>query len=291
MKKVLKCDIVTDLLPNYIEGLTNENTTLFIKEHINNCESCKERFNNMIQEVFKNNNEQAEINIFKKYKKKLLYSIFKGIALALSVTFFIYLVIVFFRYNTINDLNEKYKYSITNSENVYIKITTSQINEKNSILYTDEYWFKDGILKIEYNNLSSEDNSIIYIDYNNNEQYIINEADNLVKIFKDKDEFMYSYIEPNNIIENITEKYVYDLKSKLHFSLNIFTRHIYKTNASYIYNYETSTDIYNRDTGLIEYESIIADKDIYVKTYQYEFNSINENDVKIPDLSKYKILE
>ena len=33
-----KCKIVTDLLPNYIENLTSEDTNKFIEEHLNSCE-------------------------------------------------------------------------------------------------------------------------------------------------------------------------------------------------------------------------------------------------------------
>ena len=41
------CKIVQDLLPNYIEKLTNEETNKFIEEHLKTCEECKKIYDNM----------------------------------------------------------------------------------------------------------------------------------------------------------------------------------------------------------------------------------------------------
>ena len=35
------CDIIQDLLPSYLEGLTTDKTNRFINEHINDCADCK----------------------------------------------------------------------------------------------------------------------------------------------------------------------------------------------------------------------------------------------------------
>ena len=41
MKEIRNCKIVQDLLPNYIDGLTNEETNLFIENHLKECSVCK----------------------------------------------------------------------------------------------------------------------------------------------------------------------------------------------------------------------------------------------------------
>ena len=56
--------IVQDLLPNYIDGLTNAETNLFIEKHIKECDDCKKIFENMKQDL-------EEANYIKKYSKKL----------------------------------------------------------------------------------------------------------------------------------------------------------------------------------------------------------------------------
>ena len=44
MKERKNCKIVQDLLPNYIERLTNDVTNQYIEEHISTCAECKEVF-------------------------------------------------------------------------------------------------------------------------------------------------------------------------------------------------------------------------------------------------------
>lgn len=41
MKENKDCKIIQDLLPNYIEKLTTEETNNYIEEHFKICENCK----------------------------------------------------------------------------------------------------------------------------------------------------------------------------------------------------------------------------------------------------------
>ena len=36
-----ECDIVKDLMPLYIDDVLSENSKIFVKDHIDSCESCK----------------------------------------------------------------------------------------------------------------------------------------------------------------------------------------------------------------------------------------------------------
>ena len=51
MKNEKNCKIIQDLLPNYIENLTNEETNIFIEEHLNTCSNCKNILENMQNEI------------------------------------------------------------------------------------------------------------------------------------------------------------------------------------------------------------------------------------------------
>ena len=42
MKNEKECNIIRDLLPNYIEKLTNNDTNEFIEKHIENCKKCND---------------------------------------------------------------------------------------------------------------------------------------------------------------------------------------------------------------------------------------------------------
>jgi predicted anti-sigma-YlaC factor YlaD len=44
------CNIVTDLLPSYTDGLTSEESNQLIEEHLTSCESCKKEYM-MMKEV------------------------------------------------------------------------------------------------------------------------------------------------------------------------------------------------------------------------------------------------
>ena len=37
----LPCDIVRDLLPSYVDGLTNPVTNLSVQKHLEDCEACR----------------------------------------------------------------------------------------------------------------------------------------------------------------------------------------------------------------------------------------------------------
>lgn len=51
MEQKLKCAVVRDLLPNYIEKLTSEETNQDIEEHLSSCEPCTKVYDEMKEEV------------------------------------------------------------------------------------------------------------------------------------------------------------------------------------------------------------------------------------------------
>lgn len=71
-----ECEIVKDLMPNYIENLASQGTKEFVEEHIKICEPCEETLENLKKEreQEKQKEEQKgkfEINHLKKYNKVL----------------------------------------------------------------------------------------------------------------------------------------------------------------------------------------------------------------------------
>lgn len=46
-----ECDIVKDLMPLYIDDLLSENSIIFVEEHINSCESCKDYYEKLSSEI------------------------------------------------------------------------------------------------------------------------------------------------------------------------------------------------------------------------------------------------
>ena len=73
MKEKRDCKIVQDLLPNYVEKLTNEETNNFIEEHLKGCNECKKILENMQNDlnIDDSKRDNREVKYIKKYNKKL----------------------------------------------------------------------------------------------------------------------------------------------------------------------------------------------------------------------------
>lgn len=82
-----ECKIIQDLLPNYIENLTNTETNLFIEDHLKKCEECKKMYENMKKELEINTTkrDKREVKYIKKFSNKL--KILKMIVLVILLVF------------------------------------------------------------------------------------------------------------------------------------------------------------------------------------------------------------
>ncbi|MDO5794265.1 MAG: zf-HC2 domain-containing protein [Turicibacter sp.] len=66
MTKKIDCEIVQDLLPIYIEGLTHEVTTKVVSEHLGDCGDCKD-----VYQLMKEPEERVEVEEVKQLNKFL----------------------------------------------------------------------------------------------------------------------------------------------------------------------------------------------------------------------------
>lgn len=73
------CKIIEDLLPLYIEELTGEETSCFVREHLAECESCRGMYERMTAPV--SQAEEPEVN----YKKTLRWNMVKLVGQVLLV--------------------------------------------------------------------------------------------------------------------------------------------------------------------------------------------------------------
>lgn len=70
MKNKLPCAIVRDLLPSYVDKLTEEETTLAVKEHLEHCPQCLQQYEAMLEEEENRENDIKEIDFLKTVRKK-----------------------------------------------------------------------------------------------------------------------------------------------------------------------------------------------------------------------------
>lgn len=90
MKHKLSCDIVLDLLPSYIDGLTREITNKEVKEHLEECETCLKTYITMQTPAKKMTaEEQKEIDFLKvtkqKHQRKLIVTIVITVLIGLTL--------------------------------------------------------------------------------------------------------------------------------------------------------------------------------------------------------------
>lgn len=70
MKYELPCAIVRDLLPSYVEGLTEEETTAAIKDHLESCADCQNSYKAMTDGDTVPMIEEKEVDYLKTVRKK-----------------------------------------------------------------------------------------------------------------------------------------------------------------------------------------------------------------------------
>lgn len=89
------CKIVRDLLPNYIEKLTDEVTNEFIEEHIETCEECKRALQDMngnveVEEIDQDNEIKYLKVVNKRVKRTIAIVSLIVIIIASCVSLYIY---------------------------------------------------------------------------------------------------------------------------------------------------------------------------------------------------------
>ena len=66
----LPCEVVSDLLPSYVDGLTNEVTGRLVRQHLESCESCRARYAAMGAPETERPDDAREIDFLKKNRRK-----------------------------------------------------------------------------------------------------------------------------------------------------------------------------------------------------------------------------
>lgn len=81
-----ECKIVQDLLPNYVENLTDEVTNEYIQEHIKTCDECRKALENVNTDIqVEELNQDREIKYLKKVRSKIRRTIMLALLLIIIV--------------------------------------------------------------------------------------------------------------------------------------------------------------------------------------------------------------
>lgn len=303
MDKKTECEITQDLLLGYVDDVLNAESKKIVEKHLLECEKCQAKVNEIKNDIEKNeNNQKKQIDYLKKIKIK---NNVKAIILAIGIIFFICLVMYLRKFIIVSDFMNKAEKSLS-SENFYIE--TTEVVSSDTVALTKE-WYKDGKYKREteiYSNDGVEKWPVEYATINTNEKIILDYENKKATIetgkfteFTNKEKFIKStqFGQDFSLIHKITKAFI----SKIHTSYRDVGREYYVLN--YIIdndsNYEEWID---KETGLplkisgngtiklfFEGTDVVKEEIDMSSRYKYEFNTVTDEEVNIPDYSDYEI--
>ena len=272
MKEKRNCKIVQDLLPNYIENLTNKETNSFIEEHLKECDECQKVFENMKKDFQVNSTrrDNREVKYIKKYNSKL--KLLRNIILIIIILF---VILVGRKTFILVNLSNKAQ-SMQNNQNYYSKIE-SYADGKMTIMET--YKKEDKIL-MSWTTYSQDKGQIKQIFYKSGEEKISLIDNGETKVLKEVEDII---VHPISFISN-------------NFFINLYTAittNIDKINLNgkecYIIRDGNTEKFIDVKTGIAIKE--IDNANNRTVDYKYEYGIVKDSDVTRPDTTGYTITE
>ena len=186
MEKKKECEIVQDLLLGYVDETLNKESINLVEKHLNECESCRERLNEIREDINESqHNQQKEIDYLKKIRIK---SKVKSVLIAISIIVIVIFILYINKFIKISSIMNKAN-KILESQNYY--------SEKQEIIgdgkvAISKVYYKDGKYKNINEIHSDEETKIQFIVYGEvgKEYYILRnqfEKDGRWEVWIDKE--------------------------------------------------------------------------------------------------------
>lgn len=262
------CKIVQDLLPNYIEKLTNEETNKYIEEHLSECDNCKNVYENMKKELqlSENKKDNREVRYIKKYNKKLKF--LKAIILSIVA---IYVLIIARRMIILYTLADKEKKSF-----IYTNYHSKVYSYSTGKLMTYEGYYKD-------------ENYLVTITYGNNKHIMYNKDNDYVRIIE-KPKKRYMTTDKDTIIFARKETEPIQLENIISIHFTTIRSGYCNGKECYIFDnlIENTEHYYDKETGICirnvwKSSKKTGDTDSRID-YEYTFNVVKDSDIVKPEI-------
>ena len=282
MKEKRDCKIVQDLLPNYIENLTNEETNRFIEEHLKECPECQKVLENMQKEikVSTTKRDDREVKYIKKYNKKL-----KILKYALLAIMLIYIIVVGRRTIIMFSLSRKANANKAN-DNYYAKLYSYQ---GEILTITESYNKGEDYLTTLTKVVNGSNIQKITYYKKGEEQLFITESEGKKHVL-DAETMMGGHILPvtyvsDGILANLQYALITGIDSTY---CNGKECYVIKGNSYERYiDKETGLAVRNIDKSNKE----ITRKNDAIVDYEYKFNIVKNSDIVKPDTTDYIVNE
>lgn len=302
------CKIVQDLLPNYIEKLTNEETNKFIEEHLKTCEECKKIYDNMKKDLNVDNKikEKKKVKFLKKYRDKL--RILEIIILIIVVAFVVNTGRKMYIITDLNNKAEEYttstnyhrtSYSLDNGN--YNKSEVFSLGDKKKLILTTVT--EDGEKEV-VTTYGTKIGTVPDTPYAKTYPPLETYKQNIYKV-TDTEKTAMLDVEVGMSVDN--QEAFWGIENTKDLIMTAITSSISKTtfNGNECYYVSGTPAILpnasmyvNKDTGLListmasEYENPDGERGRIAGTeYEYEFGTVTEDDFIEPDISEYTIVE
>lgn len=267
------CAIIKDLIPNYLENLTSEQTNEFIEKHLQECEDCKNVYENMnIDLDIKENEDKKIIKFFKKINNKM--KILKIIIIIIILIFLGIIIRKFFILNKMANLADSINYN-----NYYENITETT---ERGISKIDYYQNNDNFIFI-HTKIDKDNKFTQTIEYRyNGEEYSYTEINGeRLETNREIIGTNESTIQPMTQYQFLNTSIIGNIGlSLMPGSVKDSTLHYKKC---YLINVDNYLNFIDKNTGLTMKE--INKDNNSVIDYSYDFGNVN--DEKIEELISY----
>lgn len=319
------CEIIRDLLPLYVDVVCSTGTKELVEKHLKNCNECQKIFEAMEKEEHNKNYDEKES--IKSFNNKIKRNKTKAVVISLII-FVIGMLLIKYIYSCIlfnHIINKAHKFS--DIDNMYIQKMENSLSGE--IFVTKEYYkdgkFKevhesytiDKVTTIytKYTSVGSNEVVIIYPDNRaiiEKELQIMNRESMLKNIpFINNNSMVFRTITPvflsmkskkiNVGAYSNENKKCYILQDKFDIGTNweiwldketglpIKEINMNGLRSYYSDNKEENIDENKLEDYLSKKQDILINSGDSVTEYKYEFDIVTDEDVKMPDLSKYEI--
>lgn len=167
MESRVRCEVVRDLLPTYIEGLTSEVTNKEIESHLSSCKECEIIYNEMKTPI-EDPLETREMDYLKKVKQRTDKKIITGVALIVGFFLLLMGIRMYVVGGNVNSIANYYTSMSTTKEGKDVLILQGELANREKVFKKHTVTIEDGtatIKLIERAALPWEDNNNYYVGY------------------------------------------------------------------------------------------------------------------------------
>lgn len=277
MNEKKECKIVQDLLPNYIEKVTVEETNNYIENHLKTCEECHKIYSSMTESLnAKPTVEEKEVRYMKRFHKQL-----KVLKIILLVIVLFFVFSIGRKTYILCSLGAKWEKTDQQLSNNYFARTLQYMD--GIIIETTSYLKEqDYITTINYMSTNGHKSKMTHYKKGEEELYLLETKD---KKFQFEGESFLRY--HPGISFNTTAYFIGNLQHapfvKIE-TLNIDDK------ECYVIKYSNEDRIIDKETG-IEIKTIhYGYNDITTIENYYDFGVVKDSDIQRPDTTGYKVI-